>query len=127
MHIDRYVKTILTIIALELLWIGLKDGAPPVVAQAQVAPTPVIIRGIEIAGPESGWLPVAVVGSYKRVPASARDAVDPLTTAITADRALKMETDRPIDVTVQGPVKVEADRPLRIESVPFTLQKGPGE
>lgn len=127
MHIDRYVKTILTIIALELLWIGLKDGAPPVVAQAQVAPTPVVIRGIEIAGPETGFLPVAVVGSYKRIPASARDVMDPLSAEVTARGALRVETDRPIDVTVQGPVKVEADRPLRIESVPFTLQKGPGE
>jgi hypothetical protein len=125
MHIDRYVKVILTVIAFELAWIGLKDGAPPVVAQAQ--PTAVIIRGIDMAGPESGLLPVAVVGSYKRIPASARDTVDPLTTAVTAERALKMETDRPIDVTVQGTVKVEADRPLRIESVPFTPSRGPGE
>ena len=37
MHIDRYAKTILTIIAVELLSIGLKDGAPAVVAQAQPA------------------------------------------------------------------------------------------
>ena len=82
MHIDRYVKTILTIIALELLWIGLKDGAPPVVAQAQVAATPVIIRGIDMAGPESGFLPVAVVGGYKRIPSTARDTVDPLTNPV---------------------------------------------
>ncbi|HEY6507016.1 MAG TPA: hypothetical protein VIY56_03330 [Vicinamibacterales bacterium] len=127
MHIDRYVKTILTIIAVELLWIGLKDGAPTVVAQAQPAPVPVIIRGIEVAGPESGFLPVAMVGSYRRIPASARDAVDPLTTEVTTERALRVETDRPLDVTVQGTVKVEADRPLRIESVPYTPARGPGE
>ena len=87
MHIDRYVKIILTVIAVELLWIGLKDGATPVVAQAQRAPTPVVITGIELSGPEAGFLPVAVVGSYRRIPAASRDAVDRLTAEITADRA----------------------------------------
>ena len=34
MHIDRYVKVVLTVIAIELFWIGIKDTAPPVSAQA---------------------------------------------------------------------------------------------
>jgi hypothetical protein len=127
MHIDRYVKIILTIIAAELLWIGLKDGAPSVVAQAQRAPTPVVITGIDVTGPEGGFLPVAVVGSYRRIPAGAREAVDRLTTEVTADRAVKVETDRPLDVAVQGTVRVTAERPLRVESVPYTPAKGPGE
>jgi hypothetical protein len=125
MHIDRYVKIILTVIAVELLWIGLKDGAPAVVAQAQ--PQSVVIRGIDISGPEAGFLPVAVVGSYRRIPAGARDAVDRLTTEVTADNAIKVDTDRPLDVTVQGTVRVTAERPLRVESVPYTPSKGPGE
>jgi hypothetical protein len=127
MHIDRYVKIILTIIAAELLWIGLKDGAPPVVAQAQRAPTPVVITGIDVTGPEGGFLPVAVVGSYRRIPTGAREAVDRLTTEVTAERAVKVETDRPLDVAVQGTVRVTAERPLRVESVPYTPAKGPGE
>jgi hypothetical protein len=125
MHIDRYVKIVLTIIAVELLWIGLKDGAPAVVAQAQ--PQGVVIRGIDISGPEAGFLPVAVVGSYRRIPAASRDAVDRLTTEITSDRAINVETARPLDVTVQGTVRVTAERPLRVESVPYTPSKGPGE
>ena len=125
MHIDRYVKIILTIIAAELLWIGLKDGAPAVVAQAQ--PQGVVIRGIDISGPEAGFLPVAVVGSYRRIPAASRDSVDRLTTEITSDRAINVETARPLDVTVQGTVRVTAERPLRVESVPYTPSKGPGE
>ena len=32
MAVDRYVKTIITIIALELFWIGIKDTATPVLA-----------------------------------------------------------------------------------------------
>ena len=43
MAVDRYVKTVLTIIALELFWIGVKDLATPVTAQAAL--TPVVIRG----------------------------------------------------------------------------------
>jgi len=55
MQVDRYVKIILTVIALELLWIGVRDVAPPVSAQAPApaaaaAPTAVVIRGIDIDG-----------------------------------------------------------------------------
>jgi hypothetical protein len=127
MVIDRYVKVVLTVIALELGWLGLKDASPAVVAQTQPAPTPVVIRGIDVSGPEAGFLPVAVVGSYRRVPAASRDAVGPLTTEVTTERAIRVETDRPLDVTVQGAVKVEADRPLRVQTVPYTLQQRPGE
>jgi hypothetical protein len=34
---DRYTKIVLTVIAIELLWLGLKTTAPPV--EAQAAPT----------------------------------------------------------------------------------------
>ena len=127
MHIDRYVKVVLTVIALELFWIGIRDTAPPVSAQAQAAPTPVIIRGIDVSGPEAGFLPVAVLGGYRQIPSRARDAVDRLTTEITTDRAIRVEADRPLDVTVQGTVRVEAERPLRIEAVPYTPAQRPGD
>src|SRR5262245_49887080 len=127
MHIDRYVKVVLTIIALELFWIGVKDTMPAVSAQAQPAPTPVVIRGIEVSGPEAGFLPVAVVGGYRQVPSRARDAVGRLSTDITTDRAIRVESDRPLDVTVQGTVRVEAERPLKIESIPYTPARRPGD
>lgn len=127
MHIDRYVKVVLTVIALELFWIGIKDTAPPVSAQAQQAPTPVIIRGIEVGGPEAGFLPVAVVGGYRQIPSRAREAVDRLTTDVSSDRAIRVETDRPLDVVVQGTVRVEAERPLRVEAVPYTPAQRPGD
>ena len=38
MAVDRYVKTVLTIIALELFWIGVKDLGTPVTAQASLTP-----------------------------------------------------------------------------------------
>jgi hypothetical protein len=81
---DRFVKTVLTIIALELFWIGLKDTATPVTAQAQPALTPVIIRGIQIPGSSNDYLPVGVVGQPVRV-----DVTGPV--KVETDRALKVE------------------------------------
>jgi hypothetical protein len=127
MHIDRYVKVVLTVIALELFWIGLKDTAPGVSAQAQPAPTPVVIRGIDVSGPEAGFLPVAVVGGYRQIPSRARDAVDRLSAEVTTDRPIRVESERPLDVTVQGTVRVEAERPLKVESIPYTPAQRPGD
>ena len=57
---DRYLKIILTIIAVELLWIGIQSTATPVAAQA--SSTPVVIKGIEIDGAGGAFLPVAKIG-----------------------------------------------------------------
>jgi hypothetical protein len=46
MSADRYLKAVLTIIALELGWIALTHGAQPVIAQA--AATRVVITGAEV-------------------------------------------------------------------------------
>jgi hypothetical protein len=81
MTVDRYVKTILTIIALELFWIGLKDTAPPVAAQAQL--TPVVIRSIQLPANSQEYLPVGLVGQPVRVDVT---------------RPVKIEADRPIKV-----------------------------
>lgn len=102
MAVDRYVKTVLTIIALELFWIGVKDLAPPVTAQSQL--TPVVIRGIQLAPRSEEYLPVGIVGQPVRI-----DAVRPI----------KIEADRPI--------KIEADRALKVENIGYTPAKNPGE
>lgn len=125
MAVDRYVKIVLTVIALELFWIGVKDIAPPVSAQSQAAPTPVIIRGIQMNAAGAEFLPVGVVGGYRQLPANSplsRVAVD-----VTAGRALKIESDEPLKVEVMTPVKVEADRPLPVESVQYQPARKPGE
>ena len=82
MAVDRFVKTILTIIALELFWIGIKDTATPVVAQGQL--TPVIIRGVQMPAGSNDYLPVGVVGQPVRVGVTG-------TVAIASDRPLKVE------------------------------------
>ena len=102
MTVDRYVKTILTIIALELFWIGIKDVGTPVTAQAAL--TPVVIRGVQLPPNSNDYLPVGVVGQPVRVDIS---------------RVVKIEADRPI--------KVETDRPLKVENVGYTPSKNPGE
>ena len=102
MAVDRYVKTLLTIIVLELFWIGVKDLATPVTAQAAL--TPVVIRGIQLPPRSEEYLPVGIVGQPVRI-----DAVRPI----------KIEADRPI--------KIEADTPLKIENVGYSPAQKPGE
>jgi hypothetical protein len=102
MVVDRYVKTVLTIIALELFWIGVKDMTPTVTAQAAL--TPVVIRGIQLPPRSEEYLPVGIVGQPVRI-----DAVRPI----------KIEADRPI--------KIEADRALKVENIGYTPAKNPGE
>ena len=102
MTVDRYVKTVLTIIALELFWIGVKDMGTPLTAQAQL--TPVVIRGIQLPPGSQEYLPVGVVGQPVRV-----------------------ETVRPVKIEADQPIKIETDRPLKVENVGYTPAKNPGE
>ena len=102
MAVDRYVKVVLTIIALELFWIGVKDVAPPVAAQAQPTPTPVVIRGIQLAPASNEYLPVGIIGQPLRV-------------------------DLPRAVRIEGPIKIEADTPIKVENVGYTPAPKPGE
>lgn len=98
---DHYLKTILTVIALELLWLAV--NGPARTASAQAAATPVIITGVQLDSTGEHTLPVSILG------------------AVTIDShiPLKVEADRPL--------KVETDRPLRVESVPYSPGKRPGE
>jgi len=100
--VDRYVKTVLTIIALELFWIGVKDTATPVAAQAAL--TGVIIRGIQLAPRSEEYLPVGVVG-----------------------QPLRVDFTRPVKIEADRPIKIEADRALKVENVGYVPAKNPGE
>ena len=102
MTADRYVKTVLTIIALELFWIGVRDTAPSVAAQAAL--TPVVIRGIQLAPRSEEYLPVGIIG-----------------------QPLRVDTVRPVKIEADRPIKIEADRALKVENVGYTPAKNPGE
>lgn len=107
MKTDRYLRIILTIIAIELLWIGFKDMAPTVAAQAE--PTRVIIAGVD-----GGFLPVALAG---QTATAGRNPLRPIQIGITGD----------VGITARTPLKIEADRPLKVEAVPYTPGARPGE
>jgi hypothetical protein len=118
---DRYLKIILTIIAVELGWLCIQSATPGVAAQATA--TPVLIKGIDVDLAGGAFLPVAVVGSFRDAPTDGR--LQPLTTRVNgiamgpADRPLKTEMDRP--------VKVESDKPLKVQNVDYTPSPRPGE
>ncbi len=125
MYADRYVKIVLTVIAVELLWLATQAGAPPVSAQTQPAATPVIIRGIDLSSTDAGFLPVAVVGSFKQVPVAARESIEPLAAEVTAARPLRIDSARPLKVEIDHVVKVENDEPLLVQSVQYTPTRKP--
>lgn len=123
---DRYLKIVLTVIAIELGWLGIKDVAVPVSAQqnppnqqgAQL--TPVVIRGIDLpcGGNTINCRETSLPVSVTRTTAPVRVTVDaPLpvdargTIRIRQDQALIVET---------------GERPLLIQSVPPTAAPRPG-
>jgi hypothetical protein len=114
MSADRYLKVILTIIALELGWLAIKDATVPVSAQrGEPAPTPVVLRGIDLRQREV--LPVTLTGNNSVVP-------------VMSGRPLQIE--QPLIVQADRPLPVEtASRPLLVQSVPATpsARPGPGE
>jgi hypothetical protein len=112
MKADRYLKIILTVIALELGWIAVTRVAEPVSAQAP-APTRVVITGIELSGRE--YVPVAIAGGVE---------------SNLAPALVRVENQQPVRVTVPTPLAVRVepgDRPIRVEAVPFTPRDRPGQ
>ena len=101
MTIDRYTRVILTVIAVELLWLGVRGTETTVSAQAGV--TRVVITGIEMGDSRAAVLPV--------------DLSTPV--RVDARYPVKIEADRPI--------RVETDRPLLVQSVPYTPGARPGD
>jgi hypothetical protein len=108
MSADRYIKIILTIIALELGWLALKDTAVQVSAQQREVVTPVVIRGVELPNNDNS-LPVTLVRSLNTV-------------RVSADQLIRIRADQPIVVETR-------ERPLLIQSVPAgtAARPGPGE
>ena len=115
MRTDRFLRIVLTVIAVELLWLGLKDFAPRVTAQT--APMRVIISDVD-----GGFLPVALAGQTPNV---GRDPLRPIQIGISGSVAIQTRT--PLKIEADRPLKVEADRPLRVESVPYTPGTRPGD
>ena len=101
MTADRYLKVILTIIACELLWLGVRDMAPPV--SAQQAPAPVVIAGFQL-NPGDPPLKVALASP------------------------IRLEPNQPVTVQVTNqPLTVQTgSTPLTVQSVPAKGGARPG-
>ena len=93
MTVDRYTKLLLTLIVLELGWIGASNMGVRVSAQ-RAEPTPVVIRGVEGPPGKEVFIPVSVVGST----------------------VLRVESARPLEIMARQPVKIEADQPIPVET-----------
>jgi hypothetical protein len=113
---DRYLKAVLTVIALELAWLGVKDIATPVSAQVNNAPMPVIIRGIQIDNPN--------VRLRNAIPFY---QMEPMLVTSTAQQPVTIVAVRPIPITGAVPLKIEVDRPLPVENVGYKPGLKPGE
>jgi len=128
MSTDRYLKAILTIIALELGWIALTHSVPPVSAQAQAQPEPipVVIAGIDL-GRRTDFLPVGVLGQPRTVPAGFARTFQPLDATVRNDQPLKVTVPLPLDVRTVTPVLIDSVRPIKVENVGYTPAQRPGE
>src|ERR1041384_5027353 len=113
---DRYLKIILTIIALELGWLAVNQGTSPVAAQGNA--TPVILRGIDL-GTTDAYLPVGVVGAYRQVPPTQISTMERMT--------VRVDASAPLNVRTIAPVEIDSRRPVRVENVGYTLGQKPGE
>jgi hypothetical protein len=111
MSADRYLRFILTIIAVELLWLGMRDAAPRAFAQQKPEPTPVVITGVRIGSQEYTTLPVALAGSIRP-------------NSITSHRELP--NLQPASVRVPDPILIDTRQPLgiTIANQPVTVQTG---
>jgi hypothetical protein len=121
---DRYLRIVLTVIALELGWIAIKDtAAVEVSAQQNQAATPVVIRGIEL--PCQGG---AINCKEELLPVAIMRANNPL--RVTADQPLQVDARGIVRIRADQPMIVETrDRPLLIQSVPAgtAARPGPGQ
>lgn len=119
MRSDRYLKIVLTVIAAELLWLGLKDLAPR--ASAQAPPARVVIAGVEVDPREGGLLPVIVAG---QVAGAIRTGLEPI--RVRVSESVPIDVRSPLKVEIGQPLRVVADRPLPVEGVPYTPSARPG-
>jgi hypothetical protein len=117
MRVDTYTRAVLTVIALSLVYLCVRDAAPRV--SAQDAPTRVVITGVAID--QSGTptvLPVGVVGEMRLAgPSFSALPVQPVRVRIT----------EPVEIQTTRPIKVEAEEPLPVRAVrePGTQRPGP--
>ncbi len=102
MPADRYLKLILTVIAIELGWLAIQGAAVPVAAQRSAVAQPVVIKGIDLMPRET--LPVSVINTNGSLPVT-----------LTGNNAVvPIMSGRPLQI--EQPLIVQAERPLPVET-----------
>jgi hypothetical protein len=128
MSADRYLRFILTIIAVELLWLGVRDTATPVLAQQKAEPTEVVITGVRIGKQEYTTLPVAVAGSIRphSIP-SYRELPNLQAATVRVSDPILIDTRQPLGITIANqPVTVQTGvKPLAVDAI-FKTGSAPG-
>jgi hypothetical protein len=121
MPADRYLKLILTVIAIELGWLAIQGSAVPVAAQRGAVGQAVIIKGIDLMPRET--LPVSVINTNGSLPVTltGNNSVVP----IMSGRPLQIE--QPLIVQAERPLPVETgQRPLSVQVVQGAPSTRPG-
>ena len=121
---DRYLRVVLTVIALELGWIAINQSTSPVQAQSNANPMPVIIRGINIG--TTNLLPVAVAGQIRELTPEIARQLQPVQVAVPDP--VNVRAIAPVKIEAERPIQIEAGRaPLKVEITPYTPAQKPGE
>jgi hypothetical protein len=116
MPVDTYTRGVLTIIAICLLYLCVREAAPPALAQGGA--TRVVITGVALeGGGTANVLPVGLVGEMRMVNTTF-SALPVQPARVRVDEAVEIHTTRPI--------KVEADEPLLVRAVKEPGSQRPG-
>ena len=110
---DRYLRIVLTVIAIELAWMGMKDVIPTAV-EAQAGATRVVITGVDLPN-RTQFLPVAVAGTVRGTTTPPWATLDVLRTDIGT-----------INARIVDPIRIDTTRPLDVKSVMATGAPRPG-
>lgn len=121
---DRYLRIVLTVIALELGWIGLEDLVVTPVAAQRDTVTPVVIRGVEPQPGVPGYLQVAIAGEVRNRPA----ALQQLRAQVDADRPVHVDLTAPITARIPDAIRLQTTQgnPIDVRVVPASGSARPG-
>lgn len=122
---DRYLRIVLTVIAVELAWLGLKDAMPVrIAAQGAPAATRVVITGVELAS-RAEALPVSIAGSVRGAATPGWASADTLRVE-SGDRPLRVELSGIVNTRVTEPIRVDTAQPLSVKTVQAEGAARPG-
>ena len=122
MTADRYLKAVLTLIALELGWIALTLSGSPVSAQQQPQGTPVVITGIDLER-STDYLPVGVLGQVRNTPATFQPVATTIRSASGQGIARSMRPGRTAGATTATTAMTISARRVAVCTRPSVMRR----